>query len=400
MATQEELILATKKAALAGDSTSAKELAEAVRSTRMQEEVIVKGSRDRALAEQALDGEFLIDFVNKLPSEGRPGTPLGFMMGLGINNQDTDFRSLKKPFRVGGKSVYGAYVPKGSRFATDREQISGMLTENNNNMVTPYTQGEEDILYYTPQYVAEQRGVADRIGVVDTIAHELFHKGSILALPVIEDMLQEKGGPFKLMSLNKDKLREFKQSFEDDKTHSKYLDAMDKYYLVGGDMSLLSKQEQQAINDIRAISTAVEGYLTADKKEKYKIRTPIKSTKPKKKGMFTEASENKKDDPSMYRSDGSKKSARGFLGPVKNKVEGGTMTEVSVGMEINGKEMEVPTMVPTLTKQEIETLSNMKLEGNARNIPESIIMKAKQHALQRIEQGLSPFYQDGEEKGR
>ena len=102
------------------------------------------------------------------------------------------------------------------------------------------------------------------------------------------------------------------------------------------------------------------------------------------------------EDPSMYRSDGSKKSAQGFLGPVKNNVEGGTMTEVSVGMEINGQEMEVPTMVPSLTKEEIETLANMKLEGNAKNIPESIIMKAKQHALQRIEQGLSPFYQDGE----
>lgn len=102
------------------------------------------------------------------------------------------------------------------------------------------------------------------------------------------------------------------------------------------------------------------------------------------------------EDPSMYRSDGSKKSAQGFLGPVKNNAEGGIMTEVSVGMKINGKEMEVPTMVPTLTKKEIETLANMELEGNAKNIPESIIMKAKQHALQRIEQGLSPFYQDGE----
>ena len=104
------------------------------------------------------------------------------------------------------------------------------------------------------------------------------------------------------------------------------------------------------------------------------------------------------EDPSMYRSDGSKKSARGYLGPVENKVQGGTMTEVSVGMEINGKEMEVPTMVPTLTKKEIEALANMQLEGNAKNIPESIIIKAKQHALQRIAKGLSPFYQDGEEQ--
>jgi len=101
-------------------------------------------------------------------------------------------------------------------------------------------------------------------------------------------------------------------------------------------------------------------------------------------------------DPSMYRSDGSIKSARGFLGPVKNNVEGGTMTEVSVGMKIDGQEMEVPTMVPTLTEKEIETLANMRIEGNAKNIPESIIIKAKTHALERMEQGLSPFYKDGE----
>ena len=72
------------------------------------------------------------------------------------------------------------------------------------------------------------------------------------------------------------------------------------------------------------------------------------------------------------------------------------MTEVSVGMEINGKKMEVPTMVPTLTKDEIKALSSMKLEGNAKNIPQSILIKAKKHALMRLEQGKSPFYQDGE----
>ena len=98
----------------------------------------------------------------------------------------------------------------------------------------------------------------------------------------------------------------------------------------------------------------------------------------------------------MRRSDGSVKSAQGFLGPVENRVQGGTMTEVSIGTEINGKEMEIPTMVPTLTKDEVKTLSSMKLEGNARSIPESIIMKAKEHARMRLEQGKSPFYQDGE----
>jgi hypothetical protein len=98
----------------------------------------------------------------------------------------------------------------------------------------------------------------------------------------------------------------------------------------------------------------------------------------------------------MLRSDGSVKSPRGFLGPVENTVQGGTMTEVSIGTEINGKKMEIPTMVPTLTEDEVKTLSSMKLEGNAKNIPESIIIKAKEHARMRLEQGKSPFYQDGE----
>ena len=66
------------------------------------------------------------------------------------------------------------------------------------------------------------------------------------------------------------------------------------------------------------------------------------------------------DDPSMYRADGSKKSPRGYIGPVENLVEGGTMTEVSIGVEINGEEMEVPAMVPTLTQEEIDTLANMQ----------------------------------------
>lgn len=98
----------------------------------------------------------------------------------------------------------------------------------------------------------------------------------------------------------------------------------------------------------------------------------------------------------MRRSDGSVKSARGFLGPVENTVQGGIMTEVSIGTEINGKKMEIPAMVPTLTEDEVKALSSMKLEGNAKNIPESILIKAKEHALMRLQQGKSPFYQDGE----
>jgi hypothetical protein len=102
------------------------------------------------------------------------------------------------------------------------------------------------------------------------------------------------------------------------------------------------------------------------------------------------------DDPSMYRADGSKKSARGYLGPVENLVEGGTMTEVSIGVPVNGEEMEVPAMVPTLTQEEIDTLANMQIEGNAKEIPESIKDKAIAHAEKRLAEGKSVFYVDGE----
>ena len=92
----------------------------------------------------------------------------------------------------------------------------------------------------------------------------------------------------------------------------------------------------------------------------------------------------------MYRSDGSVKSARGFLGPVQSE-DGRAMTEYSIGVQINGKETQIPSMVPGLTEDEIKSLT----QGN---MPESVAVKAKAHAVKRLAEGRSPFYQDGEEK--
>jgi len=100
----------------------------------------------------------------------------------------------------------------------------------------------------------------------------------------------------------------------------------------------------------------------------------------------------------MFRSDGSKKSARGFLGPIKNLVTGGSMTEFTTKWEDAG--IEIPTMVPTLSSEEIEYMRRMKPgQGWDRNKPmdASIIKKAQDHALMRIRDGKSPYYQDGEE---
>jgi hypothetical protein len=98
----------------------------------------------------------------------------------------------------------------------------------------------------------------------------------------------------------------------------------------------------------------------------------------------------------MKRIDGTTKSLKGFLGPIVSLATGKIMTEVSIG---GGKdEPLIPVLVPTLTKDEIETMRNIDFEGNPKAIPEGIIKKAIQHAEERKAQGLSPFYQDGEEK--
>ena len=98
----------------------------------------------------------------------------------------------------------------------------------------------------------------------------------------------------------------------------------------------------------------------------------------------------------MRRLDGTVKSERGFLGPIRNNVSGKTMTEVSIGQP-GSEEGFYPLLVPTLTPEEVETIANMDLERE--RPPFSIIEKARAHAMERIDRGLSPFYEDGEEGG-
>ena len=93
--------------------------------------------------------------------------------------------------------------------------------------------------------------------------------------------------------------------------------------------------------------------------------------------------------PDAYRRDGSLKSQTGFLGPIINKHSGKPMTELSIGVEIRGQEVEIPSMVPTLTEEERILLQNLRIGVDP--VPKSIVAKAKHHALERIKAGLSPF---------
>ena len=94
----------------------------------------------------------------------------------------------------------------------------------------------------------------------------------------------------------------------------------------------------------------------------------------------------------MIRPDGSTKSKKGYLGPI-DRDDGETMTEFSIGVQIDGTEMNVPSMVPTLTEAEVEALRTLPED---KEVPIAIQRKAAAHARKRISQGLNPFYQDGE----
>lgn len=86
------------------------------------------------------------------------------------------------------------------------------------------------------------------------------------------------------------------------------------------------------------------------------------------------------------RPDGSPKGA-GYLGVLK-RPDGGVSTEVSIGVEIGGQQMEIPTLVPTLTRQEVNTILSLK-EGQP--IPDRIVDKAVDFAKQRIADGKPVF---------
>lgn len=70
------------------------------------------------------------------------------------------------------------------------------------------------------------------------------------------------------------------------------------------------------------------------------------------------------------------------------------MTEYTVGMNVGGREMDVPTLVPTLSRSELEYLRTANLEDPRMfETPQgqSIIDKAYRHAEGRVASGQSVF---------
>lgn len=86
------------------------------------------------------------------------------------------------------------------------------------------------------------------------------------------------------------------------------------------------------------------------------------------------------------RQDGSPKGP-GFLGEVADS-QGNIMTEYSIGVEIDGEEVEIPSLVPGLSDDELTALKNQEM-------PDSVVEKAVEHARKRKSQGLPVFKEAG-----
>ena len=94
------------------------------------------------------------------------------------------------------------------------------------------------------------------------------------------------------------------------------------------------------------------------------------------------------------RPDGSQKGS-GWFGEIK-RPDGTVMTEVTAGIEINGKEADVPLLVPTLSAGQVETLRNMPMDAKP---PKDILDKAAAWASQRERAGKSPYADQAESPG-
>lgn len=93
------------------------------------------------------------------------------------------------------------------------------------------------------------------------------------------------------------------------------------------------------------------------------------------------------DDPGYgFRADGTRE-GRGWLGELKLP-NGKVATEYGMGIEIGGREVEIPLIVPTLTPDEVKLMVN-DIMPNQKEVPDSVARKAIDHAIKRMREGKS-----------
>lgn len=89
------------------------------------------------------------------------------------------------------------------------------------------------------------------------------------------------------------------------------------------------------------------------------------------------------------RADGTEKGL-GFFGELQ-RPDGSVSTELSIGVNLNGRETEIPLLVPTLTREELDYL----LQGGEPT--RALVDKAVQFAQERAKAGKDFFAGEGEQ---
>jgi len=84
----------------------------------------------------------------------------------------------------------------------------------------------------------------------------------------------------------------------------------------------------------------------------------------------------------FVREDGSVK-GQGYYGPLPTGRDGAVATELGIGVNFGGREREIPSIVPGLTKEQL----NLILSGERPD--KAIIDTAVNHAVKRMKSGLS-----------
>lgn len=84
----------------------------------------------------------------------------------------------------------------------------------------------------------------------------------------------------------------------------------------------------------------------------------------------------------------------GFLGPLERPDQTGMMSEYSVSQPLNGQDTEMPSMVPTLTRDEVQSI----LASRGGPLSPAIYQKAAAYAQFRRNAGLPVFALTGEQQ--
>jgi hypothetical protein len=101
----------------------------------------------------------------------------------------------------------------------------------------------------------------------------------------------------------------------------------------------------------------------------------------------------------MPRHNGQGTKGLGYFGALPMQDGSGRVaTEYSIGTRIGDRDMEIPSMVPTLNKEELNHILTGGTFKQGNPIADSIFKKAVEHAKYRISQGKNPFAEEGEQQ--